>query len=82
MIRIKCAYYTKLFFITVLALVMYITIEISPEYPLLFIAITTTIIICIRLLWISALKDEKNLKKRTRVRFSNHKREYQHRKVA
>lgn len=61
MLKIKCAYFIKRFVITVLAVTMLISIEIAPDYPIVFVVVAPGMIAFIRILWISAKKDEHKL---------------------
>jgi hypothetical protein len=62
MLKIKCAYWFKLFLICALATIMLSTVEICFNYPVLFIAVTLLAGILIRISWHSALKDEARVK--------------------
>ena len=64
MLKVKCAYYLKLTLVTALATIFFSSVEAAPEQPLLFLALAFVLIVCIRLLWLSALQDEKAIKKR------------------
>lgn len=62
MLKVKCAYWFKLFLICALATIMLSTVEICFEHPALFTAMTLSAGILIRFLWRSVLKDEARIK--------------------
>jgi hypothetical protein len=59
MLKLKCTYYLKLILITALTTIFFSSVEKAPEQPLLFLATTFVLCVCIHLLWISSLWDEK-----------------------
>lgn len=60
---LKLIYFVKLFLIVTLSTVFLAFVNIAFDQPLLLLAVSTTCFILIRLLWVSALKDEKAIKR-------------------
>lgn len=58
---LKTAYFIKLFLIVVLTTAIFASVEILLDQPALFIFIAAGCSVLIRLIWHSALKDEKML---------------------
>ena len=58
---LKLTYQIKLLLLTALSAVLLASVETAPEQPVLFIAVAAACLLLIRLLWRSALRDEKRL---------------------
>lgn len=66
--RLRLFYNIKLYFIVILAIIFFGSVEAAPEQPLLFGMLTVIFCCCIRFLWRSLLKDEQKMKsKRVRL---------------
>ena len=64
---VKCIYYLKLFLITAFAILITASVDIIFDNPILFLSVMLFLSISIRFLWHSALKDEKKMKKHTKI---------------
>jgi len=83
MLKVKCVYYIKLSIITILAIALLELVESAPQFPVFFLLSAIVILCSIHMLWISVLKDEQKIKKRTHVRFSHKdQKEHHHEKAA
>lgn len=63
---LKLIYFIKHSLIVTLSIVILGFVETAPDRPILFAFIFTTCILSIRLLWNSAIRDEKEIKKQIR----------------
>ena len=61
--KTKFFYELKLFIVTALIILQISMVEMAPDYPILFVLLTGTNIIVTRLIWCSAMKDEKIINK-------------------
>ncbi len=62
---LKLIYFVKLFLIVTLSAIFLAFVNIAFDLPLLLLAVSAACFILIRLLWVSALKDEKAIKRQT-----------------
>ena len=83
MFKIQCGYLLKRFLIVCLVFLIGISVEIAPDFPILFGLAVFSDLSCVKCLWRSIIKDEENIKKRKCFRFSqNSEREVSRKKVA
>lgn len=59
---IRIGYFSKLFLICVLVAFMFSLVEVAFDRPFLFAALSILSTLFIRLLWLSAARDEKHLR--------------------
>ena len=64
MMIFKITYFIKLFLITALSVALLGSVGAAPDRPVLFAAAAAACFIGIRVLWVSALKDEKKRRRR------------------
>ncbi len=62
--RLNSAYFIKRFLIVTLLTVLMAFVGAAPDQPALFIVLSAVCILLVRVIWISALKDEKAISKR------------------
>ncbi|MGX8709821.1 MAG: hypothetical protein ACQGTM_06180 [bacterium] len=83
MFKIQCSYLLKRIIIVCLVFLIAISVEIAPDFPILFGLAVFSDLSCVKRLWKSMLKDEDKIKKRKHFRFSqNSEREVSRKKAA
>ena len=70
MFKIQCGYLLKRFFIVCLVFLIAISVEMAPDFPIIFGLAVFSDLSCVKCLWKSILKDEDKIKKRKHFRFS------------